>query len=281
MVVRVLLERGSQEQAAEALDRTPPPPQLADAWVMSFVHHARGLLALAARRPESALAELERAGEVLLGNGFVTPAVVEWRADAARARLALGDHERASELAREELALARRFGAPRAIGVALRACAAVEEEGRLERLREAVEVLRRSEARLEYAYALAELGAALRREDQRSAGREQLLEALELTRRCGSVRLEDLVRDELAALGTRLPRSAAAGHDALTPSEARVARMAAEGMTNKEIAQALFVTYKTVDTHLYRAYNKLGISSRRELREALGSLSDRPTRSTR
>ncbi|MBV9415643.1 MAG: helix-turn-helix domain-containing protein [Solirubrobacterales bacterium] len=248
---------------------------------MSFVHHGRGLLALTGRRPEVALAELERAGEVLVAAGFVNPAVVEWRADAARAQLALGDPARASELAREELELARAFGAPRAIGVALRACAAVEGERRLEHLRAAVEVLRGSESRLELAYALADLGAELRRDDRRSAARERLLEALELAQACGSARLEDFVRDELSALGTRAPRSAASGHDALTPSEARVARMAAEGMTNKEIAQALFVTYKTVDTHLYRAYNKLGISSRRGLREALGSRSESATRSTR
>jgi DNA-binding CsgD family transcriptional regulator len=281
MLVRVLLERGAPELAAEALERTPPPPQLQSAWQMSFVHHGRGLLALAASRPEVALAELQRAGEVLVQTGFVNPAVVEWRADAARAHLALGDPARARELAREELELARAFGAPRAIGAALRACAAVEDESRLEHLHAAVEVLRGSQSRLELAYALADLGAALRRKDQRSAARERLLEARDLAQTCRSARLEDLVRGELAALGIRPRRGAASGHDALTASEARVARMAAEGMTNKEIAQALFVTYKTIDTHLYRAYNKLGISSRRELRKALGSSSYSATWSTR
>jgi hypothetical protein len=76
--------------------------------------------------------------------GAVNPSVVEWRADTARAHLALGDRRRAAELAREELRLARAFGAPRAIGVALRACAAVEENGRLAHLREAAEMLRGS-----------------------------------------------------------------------------------------------------------------------------------------
>jgi len=279
MLVRALLESGSPEQAGEALRRMPSPPQLHAAWPMSYVHHARGLLALAARQPDAALAELERAGEVLLSNGFVNPSVVEWRADAARAHLALGDRRRAAELAREELELARAFGAPRAIGVALRACAAVDESGRLARLREAAEMLRGSQARLEYGYALADLGVALRREDQRSAARQQLLEALQLAQRCGSVWLEGIVRDELAALGTRPRHGAISGREALTASEARVARMAADGMTNKQIAQALFVTYKTVDTHLYRAYHKLGISSRRELGEALRSPSDPDTRS--
>ena len=272
MLVRVLIERGSPELAAEALERTPAPPQLANAWPMSFVHHARGLLALDAHRPEVALAEFERAGEVLLRTGFVNPAITEWRADAARAHLVLGDQRRAGEMAREELGLARAFGAPRAIGVALRACAAVEEDRRTERLREATEVLRGSQARLECAYALADLGAALRRKGQRSAARQHLLEALELADRLGAARLEGLVRAELAALGTRPRHSAISGHDALTASEARVARMAADGMSNKQIAQALFVTYKTVDTHLYRAYKKLGITSRGDLAAALEPL---------
>jgi DNA-binding CsgD family transcriptional regulator len=271
MLVRVLLERGSPEQAADALDRTPAPPQLANAWTMSFVHHARGLLALYAHRPAAALAEFDRAGEILVRTGFVNPAVVEWRADAARACLLLGDRERARELAREELDLARAFGTPRAIGVALRASAAVEQPARLERLSEAAGILRGSQARLEYAHALADLGAALRRDDQRSAARQQLLEALELAHRIGAGRLESLVRDELAALGTRPRRDAVSGRDALTASEARVARMAADGMTNKQIAQALFVTYKTIDTHLYRTYQKLGITSRLELAAALAA----------
>lgn len=86
MLVRALLESGSPERAGDALRRTPSPPQLHAAWPMGYVHHARGLLALAARQPDAALAELERAGEVLLSNGFVNPSVVEWRADAAEDR---------------------------------------------------------------------------------------------------------------------------------------------------------------------------------------------------
>jgi DNA-binding NarL/FixJ family response regulator len=66
------------------------------------------------------------------------------------------------------------------------------------------------------------------------------------------------------------PGWSGAGADALTASERRVARMAAEGMTNREIAQALFVTMRTVEVHLTHAYQKLGISSREKLPAALG-----------
>jgi DNA-binding CsgD family transcriptional regulator len=85
----------------------------------------------------------------------------------------------------------------------------------------------------------------------------------------GATRLADRARAELDSSGARLRRERIHGRDALTPSELRVARLAAEGRTNNEVAQALFVTPKTVDTHLTRAYSKLGISSRRALSAAL------------
>jgi DNA-binding CsgD family transcriptional regulator len=71
------------------------------------------------------------------------------------------------------------------------------------------------------------------------------------------------------ATGARPRRMVRTGVDALTPSELRVARMAATGMTNREIAQALFVTARTVETHLTHAYPKLGIVSREDLGAAL------------
>jgi DNA-binding CsgD family transcriptional regulator len=72
--------------------------------------------------------------------------------------------------------------------------------------------------------------------------------------------------------GARLRRERVTGRDALTPSELRVARLASEGRTNNEVAQALFVTPKTIDTHLTRVYSKLGISSRRALAGVLKGL---------
>jgi DNA-binding NarL/FixJ family response regulator len=166
----------------------------------------------------------------------------------------------------EELELARTWGAPRALGAALRAAGLVEggEQG-LALLEEAVEVLTSSPAKLEHAKARTELGAALRRANRRSEAREQLRRAVELATICGATPLAARAETELRATGARSRRIALSGLESLTPSERRVAQMAAEGPTNREIAQALFVTPKTVELHLSSVYRKLGISSRSQL----------------
>ncbi len=156
-------------------------------------------------------------------------------------------------------------------GKSLVACGLAEggEDG-LALLREAVAVLEPSQARLEHARALVELGAALRRANRRSESREPLRRGLELATvvRRGATRRAR--RDRATRHRARDPaglRSAAS--ESLTPSERRVAQMAAEGSTNREIAQALFVTPKTVEVHLSSAYRKLDIASRSQLSKAL------------
>ena len=125
-----------------------------------------------------------------------------------------------------------------------------------------------SPAKLEHAKARTELGAALRRANRRAAAREQLRQAVELATICGAASLGRAER-ELLATGARPRRVALSGVASLTPSERRVAEMAAEGPTNREIAQALFVTQRTVEVHLTSIYRKLGISSRSQLAAAL------------
>jgi DNA-binding NarL/FixJ family response regulator len=132
-------------------------------------------------------------------------------------------------------------------------------------LRESVAVLERSMMRLERAKALASLGAMLRRKREPTEAREPLREALELADACGAKPLVEFARTELYATGARPRTEAASGLGALTASERRVASLAAEGNSNRDIAQALFVTPKTVEVHLSNAYRKLGIRSRREL----------------
>jgi DNA-binding NarL/FixJ family response regulator len=138
-------------------------------------------------------------------------------------------------------------------------------------LEEAVDVLVDSPAKLEHAKARTELGAALRRANRRSEAREHLRRAIELATICGATPVVTRAETELLATGARPRRVALTGVESLTPSERRVAEMAAEGPTNREIAQALFVTPKTVEVHLSSAYRKLGISSRSQLAAALGS----------
>jgi DNA-binding CsgD family transcriptional regulator len=120
------------------------------------------------------------------------------------------------------------------------------------------------------AQALGELGAALRRAGSRAAAREPLREARELAALCGARGLEERVLEELVVAGARPQRVALSGLDALTAAERRVAGLAADGLRNREIAEALFVTLKTVEVHLARTYAKLGIRGRSQLRDALG-----------
>jgi DNA-binding NarL/FixJ family response regulator len=199
------------------------------------------------------------------------PAVLAWRSHLALALLGLDRRDEALELAREEVELARGWGAPRPIGVALRARGLAEggAEG-IETLRESLAVLEGSSALLERARSLVELGAALRRANQRADARELLKQGLDLAVRSRAMPLVEQAEQELAATGARPRRLLLSGVESLTASERRVAGFAAEGLSNKDIAQALFVTTKTVEVHLSNVYRKLGIGSRSELPQALG-----------
>ena len=139
----------------------------------------------------------------------------------------------------------------------------------LDLLRESVDVLAASPALLERAKSLTELGAALRRANQRAEARPRLHDGLELADRCGAKPVAERAHAELLATGARPRRLVRTGIDSLTPSERRVAQMAADGQTNREIAQALFVTPKTIEMHLSKAYRKLDIQSRSQLARAM------------
>jgi DNA-binding CsgD family transcriptional regulator len=216
------------------------------------------------------VAELLDEGKHHESVGHRNPAFIAWRSSAALALLQLGEQDEARSLAREELELARIWGAPRALGAALRAAGLVEggEHG-LALLEEAVQVLSGSPAKLEHAKARTELGAALRRANRRAEAREHLRQAVELATICGAAPVAARAESELLATGARPRRIALSGVASLTPSERRVAQMAAEGPTNREIAQALFVTQRTVEVHLTSIYRKLRISSRSQLAAAL------------
>ena len=130
-------------------------------------------------------------------------------------------------------------------------------------------MLGNSVARLEHARAMTDLGAALRRDGQRAESRELLRPALDLAHRCGALALAERARTELIATGARPRRLFLTGLDALTPSERRVAQLAAAGLPNRDIAQNLFITTRTVEGHLTHAYQKLAITSREQLPAAL------------
>jgi DNA-binding NarL/FixJ family response regulator len=236
----------------------------------SQLRYASGVLRAAAGNHEAAIEELRACGLDDPAFGGENPAVLPWRSAAALSLAELGRLGEARELAADELRRAQSFGAARAIGIALRAQALVGPgTERLERLSEAQVVLAASPARVELARVLVDLGASCRAVGKRTAARDPLLEGLALAARCGARTLERRARAELAAIGVRPRATERSGADSLTPSERRVVELAAAGGTNREIAQTLFVTEKTVETHLGRAFRKLDVSSRRQLPEVL------------
>jgi DNA-binding CsgD family transcriptional regulator len=231
---------------------------------------ARGRLRLAQNRPAEALIDFQDCAAMfsldVWGTEIRDVGYLHARAGAAQALLRLGERERAREVAQAELADVKVFGAPRALGIALRAAGLAQGGSKgLELLDSSVATLRSSPALLERAQSLADLGAALRRDGRRSSAREPLAEALDLAARCGARPLAVRVREELKATGARPRREWRTGLEALSPRELRVAQLAAEGRTNREIAYQLYVTLKTIEGHLARAYTKLGIERRRQL----------------
>jgi DNA-binding NarL/FixJ family response regulator len=258
--------RGDQRAARAALSGGAPSPDDesdgANVW-----RRAHAELLLADRAAEEALAVADLMGRS--APHVVHPDWKPWQSLRARALSMLGRQEEALASMAAELELAHRSGAASTIGRCLRQLGELEGEEGTDRLREAVDVLSGASSRLEYARALGALGAALRRARRPTDAREPLRQALELADACGCTPLVDSVRSELHAAGARPRTTALGGVESLTAREARVAALAAEGDTNRDIAQTLFVTPKTVEVHLSNVYRKLGIRSRRELAPAL------------
>ncbi len=273
-LVDVLIERGELDRAQAAFDsRGLTDALFPNLLVANLLLDARGRLRCAQGRYEEGLADLLAVGERLEAWETTSPAVIAWRSSAALAYAALGDLATARALSEQEVALARAFGAPRALGVALRAAGLVRgSSAGSEMLREAIAVLSGSRARLELARALTDYGAILRRRGHQAEARTPLRRGLDLASSCGATALAARAREELVIAGARPRRERASGADSLTASERRVAELAARGKTNREIAQALFVTIRTVTTHLTHIYQKLEITSRSQLPASLATL---------
>ncbi|MFJ9540842.1 LuxR C-terminal-related transcriptional regulator [Streptomyces sp. NPDC101225] len=269
LIAQVQLEQGATDAARRVL--RDARPTAADPMGAAMLLHARARLALADGDPATALASSREAGESLARVYAIDhPVLMPWRTTAALAAHRLGDRDQATALALRGLDRAQELGVPEAVGDALTVTGLVgnprPDPGPLE---EAARVLRDSQARLACAHALVEWGTALRRTGRRRASEPPLREGLALCTRLGARPLAERARRELHALGLRPRRTALFGIHALTPAEHRVALLAAAGGSNREVAQALFVTVKTVETHLGRVYRKLGVRGRGELAGAV------------
>ncbi len=270
----VAIEAGELDQAQALLESLPVAGWSPGVGTV-LIPAAWGRLHLAAGRPAEAIAAFQSCAAMfstdVWGLDIRDVGYLHARSGAALALLLAGDRPQACQLAEAELADVRSFAAPRALGVALRAAGLADGGQRgLDLLADSVAALAGSPAVLERAKSLAELGAARRRVGQRAAAREHLAEALDLAARCGARPLAARVREELNAAGARPRRDWRRGVESLTPTELRVARLAAAGRTNREIAQTLYVTVKTVEGHLARVYAKLEINGRPQLAMVLG-----------
>jgi DNA-binding CsgD family transcriptional regulator/predicted negative regulator of RcsB-dependent stress response len=267
------IERGELEPAGAALtiaEDERAHENMGYPWVLE----ARGRLYLARGQPESALKDFLVAGELLVTRlSMPGPGTVAWRSGAALAAHATGNDDHARQLAEDDLTLARRTRAPGLVGRAQRTLALIQGgiDG-LDLLRQAVANLEKSQARLEHARSLIDLGAAHRRAGHRIDAQPLLRDGLELAERGGATALRERARVELAATGGRPRKQHRTGLDSLTPSELRIAALAASGLKNREIARDLFITIKAVEAHLHHAYQKLDIASRDQLTSALQEL---------
>lgn len=265
-----LADQGRTEEAQRLLADSHLDGAFPEARPLTALLVERGRLMLAAGDVNAGLADLDEAHSRLAVASAAEGAIgFDAWLERILALRALGRDDEARREADRALRAANAWGTDRAVGGALRVSGLLAggEEG-LGLLREAVERLAGSQARLWHARALVDLGAALGRAGRRAHARDRLQEGLELAERCGALPLADIARQELAATGVEVPRREASG-DALTARERRIAELAAEGTANPQIAQQLFVTVKTVEGHLSHAYRKLGIRSRHELRDAL------------
>ena len=270
MLSNCLIESGDREQAEKVLE-DPDDPRWSETIEGLTVLQGRAWLQLTKGRNKEALEDylsLGRRCEDVFG--VKSPVIMPWHSGAALAALHLGDLDQAAELNAAGSELAEQLGAPGPIGRSLWIAGLIRGADGIALIADAVDLLAGTEAQLEYLRALVELGSALRRANRRTDAREPLMSARDLAPKLGAVALEARAADELRAAGARVRRGARNGVHALTASERRVANYAAEGMTNRQIAEMLFVTPKAVEFHLANVYRKLDIGGRPELAQALG-----------
>ncbi|WP_045309375.1 LuxR family transcriptional regulator [Lentzea aerocolonigenes] len=254
-LAEVCIEMGQFDEAA--------PLVVEDGNLLQHINvvYARGRLKLASCHAEGALEDLLEAGRRLAEREMPNPALLAWRHHAVRAYLALGNKDDAARLAHEELDLAKRWGSTRVVGTALMSVGISTDD--VDVLAEAEQLLASSPHRLLHAQSLYWLGHHLRRKGRTEAAAPHLRRAFELARRLSAHPLAKLAGDEVRDEDDQV--------QGLTKQENRVARMAAQGLTNRQIAEMLHLTRRTVELHLSSAYRKLGINGRAELVAALWS----------
>ncbi|MFI7431928.1 AAA family ATPase [Micromonospora haikouensis] len=261
--LRALTFLGELDAAAACL-QVPVPQVLFETPFGLHYLHARGLHALAAGSPESALADFQLCGQLMTAWRLDLPALIPWRTESARALLQIGRREQAEKLVREELDRLRP-GHVRYRAAALRVLAAAQDGlDPIPHLRGSVRLLRQCGDRMELAHSLTDLGHAYQQAGDLRQARKAARAARTLAQECGLPLLRP-------AAGTARGGPAGADPDVavlvegLSDTESRVATLAAQGHTNREIAEKLFLTVSAIEQRLTRIYRKLDVDSRRQL----------------
>ncbi|WP_369394128.1 AAA family ATPase [Streptomyces sp. CG1] len=275
LAVHALLDLGDVCEAAR-LCRAPFEGPVGKHWSWTALLAARARLRVEQGQPEAALADLEECGHRQTEGGYDNPALVPWRSEAALIHHALGHRATAAHLAQQELRLARAWGSPRTVATSLRALGLLSTgPAAITALTEAVTLLESTPARIDLARALTDLGELLFAHGHIDASRTRLRRALDLAEATHARPLSERAHRALLATGARPRRRRQSGVSALTSRECRIATLAAGGMTNQQIATELFVTRRTVEFHLTRAFRKLGITTRKDLPGAFAGI-DQP-----
>jgi DNA-binding CsgD family transcriptional regulator len=271
--IEAAIDSGRADDAEAVLQANGWSGSLADLMLFDDLLFARARLRAETGRVTDAVADLEELRRRHDARGVVNPPGRQYLGALAVLRARLGDFEEASTLAQRQARRAHEFGAPVAVALALRSRGIVGGTDGIDDLRAAADGFREVGATVELARTLLRLGGTLRRARAPRDSRPILSEALDLAEATGARAVAASAREELLAAGARPRRDRITGRDALTASEQRVAALAARGMRNGEIAAELFVSVKTVEAHLYRAFKKLDVSDRRDLADALGAIS--------
>jgi DNA-binding CsgD family transcriptional regulator len=251
-------DQGRCRQLADAAVAEPASASISAA--QAWVHWAFGLLDLGRGRPDTALVQLET---VWQGPARYYASTLRSVPDLVEAAVRVGQPERAAEPLARFSDWARRACVPALEALAER-CHALLETGE-EAEQHYLTALKLHEGPFEQARTQLLYGAWLRRARRKSDARTQLRAAVDTLDRIHAAPWAEQALAELAAAGAAAPRTDRARSPRLTPQELQVARLAAQGLSNRDIAAQLFLSPRTVGYHLYKAFPKLGITSRSQL----------------
>jgi DNA-binding CsgD family transcriptional regulator len=267
-----LRERSGHDPIAITVPPTTLAPGLAElgASTAMILAETTARVQLLEGDPASALITFDRLRAAAEQAGVRNPSFAPWRAGRSNALGALAKRKEGASVAGENLQLARAFGSPITVAEALACNARFQPaNAQVELLNEALGLVAGTQAELLRCNLLIDLGFARHYAGDAAAARTAFRDGADHATRLGVTRLAGVAGRGLLACGARPRRLQTSGLQSLTPAELRVVKLAADGQTNGAIATSLFINLKTVESHLTRAYRKLGIADRAELKAAL------------